>query len=416
MRKLTVGERIEMRRRRRGLSRRVMANLVGRSEEWLRLVESGRRQLDSIEVLTRLAEVLQVDDPAELIDWPSSRSAVAGENAEQALRPLRMVIVDHPALRVYDDGAPGSPTARSGDAPVDSAPVDTTALAAALAACRDGWSRSPRRFSGLARELPPALHACRDARWRRQSADTAELLVTGYHLARELLTACGDHGLAATVADRSMGTSAQIHHPRLVAASAWHVADTLRHLSYPGASRDYALAAARVLAADVPDAAEDAVLWGALHLLAAHSAAAARDSAESTRLRGIASRVADRLGADAETLGITFGPTEIGITGIQIALTRHDPDEAIRLAAEVEPAADYPLQRRAKYHVCQAAAYVSRRDDVAAVVALGKAANISPEDIRHDADAHRALQYLVRRDNYLVRAEVSSLTRLADIT
>lgn len=400
--KLTVGERIEMRRRRRGLSRRVVANLVGRSEEWLRLVESGRRQLDSIEVLTRLAEVLQVDDPTELIDWPSGRSGSAGEGAAQELRQLRQVIVDHPALRIYDSEDPASR-------------FDVEELTAALRRCRATWSTSPQRFSGLAEDLPAVLHACRAERWRLQTVETAELLVGAYHLARELLTACGDHSMAATVADRSMGTAAQVHRTRLIAASAWHVADTLRHLSYAAESHDYALTAARRLSETVPRTRDDVVLWGALHLLAAHGAAAARDVAETTRLRRVAQSAAERLGADADALGIRFGPIEIGITSIQIALAQRDPDEAIRLAATIEVPGDYPLQRQAAYHICQAAAYVSRRDEVAAVVALGKAAAVSPEDIRHDADAHRALQYLIRRDNYLVRTEVGALTKLAEL-
>ena len=56
-----AGQRIARARRRRGLSRAVLAGLVGRSESWLSQVERGKRGIDSHSVLVRLAEVLRVD-------------------------------------------------------------------------------------------------------------------------------------------------------------------------------------------------------------------------------------------------------------------------------------------------------------------------------------------------------------------
>ncbi|RJO70910.1 hypothetical protein D5S18_27405 [Nocardia panacis] len=418
---LTVGERLEIRRRRRGLSRRVVANLAGRSEEWLRLVESGRRRLDSIEVLLRLAEILQVDDLTELIDAPTgSLPRPDGDS----LRALRRVIVDHPALCVYQDDAvftetdhPGTrfaaPPPRHRDSPTAGAEFDSTLLAAALGECRTIWSASPQRYSRLARRLPAVLRASRAARWRLRSDDSAELLVQTYHVARQLLTGCGEHTMAATVADRSMATSTRIAHGRLTAASAWHVGSALLGLSYPIECRDYALAAAHRLAPTRPRDPADAALWGALHLLAARAGAAARLSHEPTALLATAQCTAEALGVDTETHAIPFGPTEVGITGIEIALAASNPDEAIRRAAAIEPAADYLPARRAKYHICQAFAYVHRRDDVAAALALTKAADLCAEDIRYDQDAHRCVQHLLRRDNYLVRAEVRRLAELA---
>jgi transcriptional regulator with XRE-family HTH domain len=42
---LSVGARIAFSRRRRGLSRRVLAHLVGRSEDWLSTIERGEPQV-----------------------------------------------------------------------------------------------------------------------------------------------------------------------------------------------------------------------------------------------------------------------------------------------------------------------------------------------------------------------------------
>src|SRR5882757_8699949 len=57
-----LGKRIELARRRRGLSRAVLAGLVGRSAEWIRQVERDERSVDRLTILLRLAEVLKISD------------------------------------------------------------------------------------------------------------------------------------------------------------------------------------------------------------------------------------------------------------------------------------------------------------------------------------------------------------------
>jgi len=57
---MSVGERIAIYRRRRGLSQLALANMIGRSESWLSQVERGIRHVDRVSVLIRLAQVLKV--------------------------------------------------------------------------------------------------------------------------------------------------------------------------------------------------------------------------------------------------------------------------------------------------------------------------------------------------------------------
>jgi transcriptional regulator with XRE-family HTH domain len=72
----TTGERIRHLRERRGMTRVVLANLVGYSADWLKRIEAGQRGV-SIPALVRLAQVLHVDDLSVLIDGeieiPSAR-------------------------------------------------------------------------------------------------------------------------------------------------------------------------------------------------------------------------------------------------------------------------------------------------------------------------------------------------------
>src|SRR5260221_8810786 len=57
-----TGERIQILRERRGLSRPVLAGLVGMSASWLKGIEQGRRLPPRLPVLVKLAEALAVGD------------------------------------------------------------------------------------------------------------------------------------------------------------------------------------------------------------------------------------------------------------------------------------------------------------------------------------------------------------------
>src|SRR5215472_4643139 len=57
-----TGERIQILRERKGLSRPVLAGLVGRSASWLKGIEQGRRLPPRLPDLVKLAEALAVGD------------------------------------------------------------------------------------------------------------------------------------------------------------------------------------------------------------------------------------------------------------------------------------------------------------------------------------------------------------------
>jgi transcriptional regulator with XRE-family HTH domain len=63
---LTPGQRIKFFRERAGMSRRVLGGLVGRTDEWVKAVETGRLKPPRLPMLVRLAEVLGVKDLGDL--------------------------------------------------------------------------------------------------------------------------------------------------------------------------------------------------------------------------------------------------------------------------------------------------------------------------------------------------------------
>jgi transcriptional regulator with XRE-family HTH domain len=67
------GDRLCRYRERAGMSRPVFGGLVGRSTEWVKAVETGRLAVPGLAMLLYMAEVLGVDDLAELTGDQSAR-------------------------------------------------------------------------------------------------------------------------------------------------------------------------------------------------------------------------------------------------------------------------------------------------------------------------------------------------------
>ena len=89
---MSVGERVAIYRRRRGLSQLALANMIGRSEAWLSQVERGIRHVDRVSVLIRLAQVLKVT-VEDLIGQPLSLAPNGGIEF-RAIPALRAALTD----------------------------------------------------------------------------------------------------------------------------------------------------------------------------------------------------------------------------------------------------------------------------------------------------------------------------------
>jgi transcriptional regulator with XRE-family HTH domain len=84
---LTTGQRIRLRRETRGMSRPVLAGLIGRSADWLKKIERGERQLNSLALLLQVADVLGVRDLSELTGDAAPVPAAAWNKALHPVVP-----------------------------------------------------------------------------------------------------------------------------------------------------------------------------------------------------------------------------------------------------------------------------------------------------------------------------------------
>jgi len=127
------------------------------------------------------------------------------------------------------------------------------------------------------------------------------------------------------------------------------------------------------------DGPEEWSVWGALLLTAALAAARDNDLGAAWDYLRRAGRAADRIRADRNDLWTSFGPTNVAIHGISVAVELGDVAETIWRAEQVNTTTlpSELLERRANVLIDLGRGYVQRRDDGGigcAAVAVGRVA------------------------------------------
>ena len=187
---------------------------------------------------------------------------------------------------------------------------------------------------------------------------------------------------------------------------------------HPQEALDLARAAATALGRKMrAPTSERLSVYGALHLAAAATAAAASfDRATSESLLATARGIADRTG-EANHMGTAFGPVNVAIHAIAASLKLGDP----RTAAETGEALDLAAMpvglvgRRTQVNLDLARAYAMTRKDAAAVNLLLAAERLSPPLVRYDPATRDVLTELLRREHRPSTPELRPLARRAGV-
>jgi len=397
-----IGRRIAGARRRRGMSRKVLADLVGRSQEWLRLIETGQRQLDSIQIANRLAQILNLEGFASDLGASSTAYGDVYPKNEQITDAIRLAMMDAMPVSAFVDRSAWIESAERLEADVDEA-------WRRWLAGHNRYRETLQLLPGLARGATWCLQGIRSG--RVGPINSAMLAV---YLLRTVMSRIGEETLAWLAADRAMNAAVSAGGASLL-PSAWHVCACYLRQGYCQAAIQFALAGADNLHVVTRDKHDALVLCGALQLLAAEAAAGMLDAHRAHELLTDVKNVADAAGDDSHAYMIPFGPTEVGISAVQIAVRLGRSGEAIKLAGQVDIPDNYPPDWQVRYYIPLANLYAQRKEDAAAVFALSKAAAVSPEDIRYDYLSRDTLVRLLSRNNLTVRREVLRLAQLAGI-
>ncbi len=381
---VTIGRRARRIRRSRGKSLDVIAGQLGISAVQLSRLETGQRSLDRLGLIVKLAEVLEVA-PSELIRLPMP--APGNGHTDSAIDAVRRALV------AVDLGRPGGQVL-----PLEELRTKVARLQEMRRRCRfaevatdlPGLIRDVHTSIGAGRDvadllpLAVALHVQVTNMWLQDAGAPVDLRSQVASLARHMAR---DHDEVSTLAVAALATNRQ-----LLADGAFDLAR--------------AELEAVTLPATTPQTA--GVVGG---LMMRHAAVAMADQrpGDVAAPMEAAAELAVQFGEGGEDdlLGFAFGPTEVGMRRVALALEAHEPDRAVSIARDVHPERHPFITRQASYWVDYGrglARLRGRRDD--AVRAFRQAEDLYPVGVYRNPFARETLVELlahVKRDDAVSR-------------
>ncbi|WP_280242719.1 helix-turn-helix domain-containing protein [Nocardia abscessus] len=387
-----IGRQIQSIRLRRGLTQQVLADRVGISRSKLAKYEAGTNPLDSRKLLYALAGALEVSI-ADLTGHAEDRHLSAASLFHSAAPRIESALL---SAGHVDDVHPPSP-------------VDALSAAADRALAL----RMAGDLATLGKLLPDLL------------TDSFRLTETGTERDRNIAwsalsrasfaTALASKGLGYTalawIAAKVTGEAANMTGDMTALAASEFVASQVL-LSMPGslpAALHRVESAADSLQSDLLATPEGAQLYGMLHLQAGLTTAAlGRDPADHL---AEARETAHRTGEGGDAFALDFGPANVAIWEMSIALESGNGGRAVQLATAVDPAAIGTAERRARFFIEAGRGHAMQGQYDDALAALLRAETIAPQYVRSRVVVRELAGYMLRR----ARRELSSgeLGRLA---
>jgi transcriptional regulator with XRE-family HTH domain len=389
----TTGERIRHLRERRGMTRVVLANLVGYSADWLKRIEAGQRGV-SIPALVRLAQVLRVDDLSVLIDGATEIPVSAWEGPQ------------HPAAEAARKIAGVGSFRGAGDAD----PPDVAALTEGVAAAWRDWHALPDNHSVVAAVLPDLISeldratVVLDGPQRRRASGA---LASAYGLAQHLAVDLVQPETGRIIADRAARAAQAAGDPVSLAFGAWTQGHVLRSVDADAALRIVAEAAGELERhMDGPDAMG---LYGSLCLHMGISAAYQGDAGSAWRFWDNADRLADALPAGYFHPQTVFGRANADIHGVSIAAELRRFGEAVGRAERIDPDQVPSRERRGRLYGEIAAGHLQRRELDQAKHYLERSYAESPEEAPYSPLTRGVAVELVRTATGSLKTEAVTL-------
>jgi len=212
-------------------------------------------------------------------------------------------------------------------------------------------------------------------------------LAIAYQAAAAAFAQVDDPEAAWVAADRSIRAGEDSGQPLQVIAGLFRMAHAFLRLQRLELAEHVASSAAGALADRVshPDCPpEELSLFGAAHLVLAVIAARDNNRSEARKHIDLARTVARRVGVDRNDFNTEFGPTNVEIHAVSIAVDLGDAGEALEAAASLD-IAGLSAERQAHFHLDLARAHAQRRHLGEATAELLTAERLSPEQIHANA-------------------------------
>ncbi|TVT23529.1 helix-turn-helix transcriptional regulator [Amycolatopsis acidiphila] len=369
-----LGRRVASHRARRGLSQKELGAKISRSESWVSQVERGARRIDRMSVLETLAEALEVPI-GELA--PEENVVAAATQKPQAASSLSLALSSSDALHAVLS---------------EKAPVDIDALGARAEQAWDFAHGS--EYENLSELLGTLIPELEYAARKTTGADRQRACIAkakAYHAAAGVLSKMDELAAALVAVDRSIAAAEEADDPLLMAAGAFRLAIVFQNARRQDLALRTASTAVNALARLVEAGEPEAVaLRGALYLQLAVASARTNQADEAYGYLERAREAASFLGVDRNDYNTEFGPTNVMLHEVNVAVELGDAGRALRVAAKADTSRMSP-ERQGRLLIDVARAHAQRRQAEELTAALRRAFEVAPEQVR----THRVVRELL---------------------
>ncbi|PIB12275.1 hypothetical protein B1C81_00855 [Streptomyces sp. HG99] len=408
-----------------GASQTTVGSLVGLAQSDISEIERGLRQVQSVDVLTRIAEGLGIpparlglgDDAADSdrrtrrnahIPLPTAARVTETEQEQEqeqeddvrrrelmagALGLGASLIAgtrSEPAAATPAIHKPAAAMERALFEPVAGQPTSLKDLDTGLTTARELFSGA--RYSALGSALPSLIataEATRDATTGRTRERAQAAVARSYVLATEL--AVKQHSEAAwATADRALIAARASGDPRPLSDAARVLAITMRRAGRSAAAVDFLARTATTLTAEKGQPQAD-TLAARVCLLMTAAYTAASGGRRSTALdllqeaEETAGRIPQQNGKPAGLFTISASPAEVAMYRISSLTVLGTPDDAVPYVQRVVPAQLANTERVARYLTDTARMWHQLGDGRRTFSALRAIEHVAPEEVRRPA-------------------------------
>jgi transcriptional regulator with XRE-family HTH domain len=375
-----LGRKIAFHRARRGLSQRDFGAIIERSETWVSQVERGERRIDRMTVLRRVAEALDVPLAELAADTPIMAEASCRPATASA---LRMLLSSSLTLSLA---------------------IAPPAVSMSLGELREQADRAWELTHGaeydelipLLTDLLPQAEATVRLTKGAASKSAYRVLARAYHAAAAALVKLGELAAAWVAADRAISAAERAGDLLLMGEGIFRLTLVFQAGRQYDQAQHAASTGVDALAPMAEAGTKEAIsLQGALHLQLAILAGRQNHAEQALEHLRVARVAARRLGEDRNDYNTEFGPTNVEIYEVAVAVELGDAGTALRIAAALDVSRLSP-ERRGRLLLDMARAHLQRRNPEGTIIALLDAERVTPEQTRNHWITRNLLQDLER--------------------
>jgi transcriptional regulator with XRE-family HTH domain len=372
----TIGQRVARARKLRDLNQEQLAARMHVSKSLVAQVERGHKPATQA-FITAAANALNVD-VTELTGQPYRGRTAASDRIHAAIPEIRQAVA-------YWDIAPE----------LDTPPRSLSELAADVG--RAGRLRMEASYvqlgallPGLIRELAAHVHELTGA----EQARAFRFLAEAYAAVDSMAYKLGYMDLFALAVERMAWAAGQSDDPLLRPVAAMRRSSVF--LATGGWDGGMTLLARAGRDIDQGQG-DDATLsvCGTVHLRSAILAARANRPSSAWDSIGHAAEVSERLGHDTRDYGLLFGPANVAIHGVAVAVELGDADEAVRRGSDLELPEDLPRERSSHHFIDLSRAWLWQGRPDKALTCVTRAERLAPQRTRYHPMARQTVMQLL---------------------